>query len=90
MIDENDDRLGAVLKACRPARRVFLKQCGICGFEAEWGLKGRGLARDHDHKTGAFRGYLCLSCNVGLGHFKDDPELLKKAIAYLDASHDED
>lgn len=38
---------------------------------------------DHDHETGAFRGYLCTNCNVGLGMFKDDPETLRAAAAYL-------
>jgi hypothetical protein len=38
---------------------------------------------DHSHKTGKVRGLLCDSCNKGLGMFKDNPELLKKAILYL-------
>lgn len=38
---------------------------------------------DHDHVTGEFRAYLCDSCNVGLGKFNDDPDMLKRAIAYL-------
>lgn len=29
------------------------------------------------------RGVLCHSCNVALGHFKDDPDLLLAAIRYL-------
>jgi hypothetical protein len=38
---------------------------------------------DHDHKTKKNRGLLCAHCNRGLGHFKDNPELLQKAIEYL-------
>jgi Recombination endonuclease VII len=38
---------------------------------------------DHCHKTGKVRGLVCFHCNTGLGHFKDDTELLKKAIEYL-------
>lgn len=43
----------------------------------------RGYAIDHNHKTGEFRGILCLSCNTLLGMAKDDPEILKEAIIYL-------
>ena len=38
---------------------------------------------DHNHKTGEVRHLLCHFCNSGLGYFKDDIELLKKAIEYL-------
>ena len=38
---------------------------------------------DHNHGTGEFRGFLCDSCNTGLGKFRDDPDLLARAIDYL-------
>lgn len=53
--------------------------CAICGGKA--GKKS--FAVDHDHKSGKVRGLLCGSCNVGIGHFRDDPELLEKAIKYI-------
>jgi hypothetical protein len=39
---------------------------------------------DHDHRTGEVRGLLCHNCNVALGHFRDNPVLLRRAIHYLD------
>lgn len=38
---------------------------------------------DHDHNTNEIRGLLCRSCNMGLGYFKDNSELLFKAASYL-------
>lgn len=51
--------------------------CEICG------TTDRKLCVDHDHITGEIRGLLCSSCNVGLGYFRDSPELLTKAVQYL-------
>jgi hypothetical protein len=39
---------------------------------------------DHDHETGRVRGVLCLYCNAALGAFHDDPNLIAKAIAYIE------
>lgn len=52
-------------------------QCKICNNV----LKYPNI--DHCHKTGKIRGILCITCNTGLGKFKDDPNLLNKAIGYL-------
>ena len=53
--------------------------CAICG------KRGR-LVVDHCHQTGAVRGLLCGPCNSGMGYFKDDPERMELAIAYLRAA----
>lgn len=50
--------------------------CQICG-----GL--HRLSIDHNHDTGEVRGLLCSSCNIGLGMFNDNQELLIKASSYL-------
>lgn len=38
----------------------------------------------HCHKTGKVRGLLCFNCNTGIGKLKDDIELLKRAVEYLE------
>ncbi|HET9609909.1 MAG TPA: endonuclease VII domain-containing protein, partial [Acidimicrobiales bacterium] len=50
--------------------------CAICG---ERPARVASLHLDHCHETGAVRGILCLSCNQGLGKFRDDPGLLDAA-----------
>jgi hypothetical protein len=56
--------------------------CPICGLPTSF--LSRNLSVDHDHKTGKIRGLLCENCNVGLGHFKDNPNSLRMAIVYLE------
>ncbi len=60
-------------------------KCAICGTSNPG---GRGTFHiDHDHKIknkrDSFRGLLCVGCNHGLGNFKDNPEALIAAVAYL-------
>lgn len=55
-------------------------QCAICKATEP---AGKGWHTDHDHITGIVRGILCLSCNSGLGRFKDNPELLIEAARYV-------
>lgn len=57
-------------------------RCAICKTEAP---RGHGWHVDHCHRTGNTRGVLCHSCNVGLGHFGDDPDRLRAAASYLGA-----
>jgi hypothetical protein len=51
-------------------------QCLICAMENK-------LVIDHCHKTGLVRGLLCETCNILLGHAKDDQHILNSAIQYL-------
>lgn len=57
-------------------------KCAICGLDELECRFGR-LYVDHDHADGEVRKLLCHHCNTGLGMFKDDPDLLHAAIAYL-------
>jgi hypothetical protein len=59
--------------------------CKICNrTELESSCVDRNLHVDHCHDTGKVRGLLCTKCNTALGLLSDDPELLKKAIDYLE------
>jgi len=53
--------------------------CAICGSAPT----PKDTHVDHDHETGVVRGILCRSCNLGLGNFGDDTEIMSKAIKYL-------
>jgi hypothetical protein len=66
----------------REISEAYTGYCVLCGAE-ESDIK---LHMDHDHKTGKFRGWLCFSCNVGLGKFKDSVDLLILAAEYLEKS----
>lgn len=63
-------------------------RCGLCDAKLDVHVHV-----DHDHRCcprlkscgRCIRGLLCRACNIGLGHFKDDPELLLRAAAYVEA-----
>lgn len=54
--------------------------CAICFLSLDMGLH---TCVDHCHKTGKTREILCRKCNAGLGHFKDNIDILKSAVKYL-------
>lgn len=56
--------------------------CAICGSETSGHKNGWQL--DHCHKTKKVRFILCTHCNRGLGGFRDNPELLRRAADALD------
>lgn len=57
-------------------------RCAIC-LGDDPGVKGVWHV-DHCHDTNAVRGLLCTNCNTGLGQFKDDPDVLRRAVDYLE------
>ncbi|MEW2254386.1 endonuclease VII domain-containing protein [Streptomyces sp. NPDC047869] len=53
--------------------------CAIC-------LDAPAMHVDHCHETGRVRGVLCFSCNAALGQFKDQPEAIRRAAAYVEGN----
>ncbi len=56
-------------------------KCAICR-SPESSVKGC-FHVDHCHRTGLVRGLLCSKCNQFLGLAKDSPEILGRAMSYL-------
>lgn len=56
--------------------------CKICGTHKD--TVKRSLCVDHCHTTGKVRGLLCDTCNRCLGLLKDNIDILKNAIEYLE------
>jgi hypothetical protein len=55
-------------------------ECFICGKLL---ITSPAVQVDHDHTDGGVRGFLCRDCNMGLGCFRDNPDLLVAAWGYL-------
>jgi hypothetical protein len=54
---------------------ILDRGCEVCGGSER-------LCIDHDHATGAVRGCLCITCNVGVG-WVEKPGWLDRALRYL-------
>lgn len=66
-------------------KKPYLKpfECPICGKRTVAGLTSK-IVLDHNHKTGKARDWICDSCNTGIGRFKDDAELIKRALKFIE------
>lgn len=53
--------------------------CECCGVMTE----PKDIRMDHCHDTHRFRGWLCNTCNTGIGSMGDSIEGLERAINYL-------
>lgn len=61
--------------------QAFAGRCHVCGLpEEEHATK---LCLDHDHESGAFRGFLCNQCNAALGFARDSADRLLELAEYL-------
>jgi hypothetical protein len=64
---------------------LLIDQLGVCAICRKRNKdNSRLLAVDHCHETGKVRQLLCSKCNMGLGMFNDDPNLLLEAMKYLE------
>ncbi len=55
--------------------------CPICNKTTIAGISK--IVLDHDHSNGHVRGWLCESCNTGIGRFDDNADIVKRAIDWL-------
>jgi len=76
-----------MLKNTRPNNLKY--KCPCCN-KTEKELKKHGKwndrsvwVLDHNHLTKEFRGWICNNCNVGLGRFYDDINIIKNVLTYL-------
>lgn len=67
-------------------------KCAICGTDDPGGNGVWHVDHDHSCCTGrkiscgrCVRGLLCNRCNIGLGNFKDNPDVLRAAVSYLES-----
>lgn len=60
-----------------PTDEIKSGPCEICG------VFKKSLCFDHNKRTGLFRGWLCRTCNFGIGYAREDVRVLNRAIGYL-------
>lgn len=70
-------------------KEMLDKQKGLCAIchEPETRINQYGLCLlhiDHNHTTGKVRGLLCHKCNSLLGYSRENKEILKSSINYLE------
>lgn len=82
-------KYGITIEDYETLRDAQGRACAICGRVDPIGRVSKfgpeyWLAVDHDHDTGRVRGLLCSNCNQALGLLNENPDLVRKAIAYLE------
>jgi hypothetical protein len=58
-------------------RPILGTPCQCCG------KSDKALVYDHQHIDNKFRGWICQSCNIGIGRLGDCIEGVEKALIYL-------
>ncbi len=82
-----DQQYGISIDTLKEMVEVQGGKCAIC--QREFGIWQQGPQVDHCHRTGRVRGILCTNCNIGLGRFKDLPDILRRAADYLENHSDQ-
>lgn len=72
---------GATVKWYIKTEKVQKGRCLICNDKVK-------LCVDHNHTTGQLRGLLCRFCNPMIGFCREDINILRKAIKYLEYYND--
>lgn len=72
-----EKRLSKQLREAKKVATPKPTKCQCCNKQTD------ALIVDHDHKTGKFRGWLCKSCNIGIGKLGDTIQGIEKAKNYL-------
>lgn len=70
-------RYGITVEQYEAMLRSQRFRCAICQ------RRDVALVVDHCHKTKRVRGLLCNNCNHAIGKFRDDPEIMRRAIEYV-------
>ena len=78
---ECERRLANQLKEVKKTAPPKPEHCQCCSKLTD------NLVVDHDHTTGKFRGWLCRSCNLGIGKLGDTVESVQNALNYLTNGH---
>lgn len=70
-------------EAARLSQLIHGGELGACGYCQRPKPEGRNHDRDHDHRTGAFRGLACFTCNRERlrGHTL---ETMRAGVAFLE------
>ena len=71
-----ENRLKAMVKHLRRQHPIKTDRCAICDRKTK-------LLLDHGHKSGAFRGFPCTSCNTGIALPGDNREGVAMALRHL-------
>lgn len=59
-------------------------KCKICYSSDPKSKRKTGFQVDHSYVTGGVRGLLCVPCNLAIGHFQDNPSVIREAANYVE------